>query len=407
MNSGQVYYFPGCLSRQAPRRSTCATFSPLIAFPTYTRSGLCMLRSTIRMAAETAAKRVKMDTVRIGTHNGHFHADEALGVYLLRMLPQYSSSSLVRTRDPTVLETCHTVIDVGGEYDDARNRYDHHQRSFNTMFPNHQTKLSSAGLVYMHFGKAIIAQHTKQPIDHPGVELLYQKLYDDFIEAVDANDNGISQYDNTQLGQAGIEKRFNIGGTTLASLVGDLNHEDPLDPGANRATETEPQAEEDYRFGLASSLMGKTFLRKLHGAATAWLPARAIVKNAFDARTENHPSGQLMVLPRAGIPWKEHLYNIEDEAEIQQEKKVLYVLYPENEEPGSKWRIQAVSKDFASFENRKSLPEPWRGMRDSDLDAIVGDNVEDGAIFIHASGFTGGHRTESGVRAMAALALAA
>jgi uncharacterized UPF0160 family protein len=365
-----------------------------------------MFRQLFKMTAEVASKRVKMESLRIGTHNGHFHADEALAVYMLRMLPQYTTSSLVRTRDPALLETCHTVVDVGGEYDESKSRYDHHQRTFTTTFPEHKTKLSSAGLVYMHFGKAIIAQHVKLPIDHPDVELLYRKLYDDFIEAVDANDNGVSQYDNAKLQEAGIEKRFNIGGTTLASMVNDLNHEDPLNPGANRATQAEPQAEEDYRFGLASSLMGNTFLRKLHGAATAWLPARAIVKSAFEARQKNHPSSQLVVLPRAGIPWKEHLYNIEDEAGLAAGKKVLYVLYPEKEEPGSKWRIQAVSKDFASFENRKSLPEPWRGLRDADLDAVLGKGVEDGAIFIHASGFTGGHKTEAGVRAMAALALA-
>lgn len=366
-----------------------------------------MFRQILRMAADTAVKRVKMNPLMIGTHNGHFHADEALAVYMLRMLPEYASASLVRTRDPSLLETCHTVVDVGGEYDNGKKRYDHHQRTFDTTFPNHATKLSSAGLVYMHFGKAIIAQHTKLAIEHPDVELLYQKLYDDFVEAVDANDNGINQYDNAALQKAGVEKRFSAGGITLASMVGDLNHEDPLQPGVTRATEAQPQAEEDYRFGLASQLMGSTFLRKLHGAATAWLPARAIVKNAFEARKQHSASGQLMILPRAGIPWKEHLYNIEDEAGLADTSKILYVLYPEKDEPGSKWRIQCVSKDFASFQNRKSLPEPWCGLRDSELDKVLGDDVEDGAIFIHASGFTGGHKTESGVRAMAALALAA
>lgn len=326
---------------------------------------------------------------------------------MLRMLPDYAASTLVRTRDPALLATCHTVVDVGGEYDDGKKRYDHHQRTFDTTFPNHATKLSSAGLVYMHYGKAIIAQHTKLPLDHPDVELLYQKLYDDFVEAVDANDNGINQYDNTKLEQAGIEKRFSAGGVTLASMVGDLNHEDPLNPDVNRSTETEPQAEEDYRFGLASNLMGNTFLRKLHGAASAWLPARAIVKAAFEIRANDHPSGQLITLPRAGIPWKEHLYNIEEDAKVPAGSKILYVVYPEKDEPGSKWRIQAVSMDFASFQNRKSLPEPWRGLRDADLDKALGESVEDGAIFIHASGFTGGHKTEAGVRAMAALALEA
>lgn len=347
-----------------------------------------------------------MENMRIGTHNGHFHADEALAVYMLRLLPKYATAELTRTRDPALLDTCNIVVDVGGEYDDSKSRYDHHQRTFNTTFPNHETKLSSAGLVYMHFGKAIIAQHTKLPVDHPDVELLYQKLYDDFVEAIDANDNGISKFDSNKLERAGISQRFKDGGITLASMVNDINHEDPLDLNAPpRNTESEPQAEEDYRFGMASNLMGTAFVRKLHGAATAWLPARTTVKEAFERRSANHPSGQLMVLPKAGIPWKEHLYNIEEEAGLPVDKQVLFVLYAEKEEPGSKWRIQAVSKSLSSFENRKSLPESWRGVRDAELDTLLGDQVEDGAIFVHASGFIGGHKTEAGARAMAKIAL--
>lgn len=338
-------------------------------------------------------------------YSGHFHADEALAVYMLRMLPAYLSSPLVRTRDPAVLDTCHTVVDVGGEYDAARNRYDHHQRTFNTNFPDHNTKLSSAGLVYLHFGKEIIAQHTKSPVDHPDVELLFQKLYDDFVEAVDANDNGISKYEDDKLKAAGIQRRFKDGGISIASLVGDLNHEDPLNPGISKSTPEQPQAEEDHRFAQASTLMGTAFLRKLHGAATAWLPARATVKGAFQERKNNHQSGQIMVMPRAGIPWKEHLYNLEDAESIPSSEKPLYVLYPEKEEPGSKWRVQAVSKDFSSFESRKALPEPWRGLRDSELDEMLGDEVEEGAVFVHASGFIGGHKTEAGARAMAGRAL--
>jgi len=359
------------------------------------------------MTTEVATKRIKMDSVKIGTHNGHFHADEALAVYMLRMLPQYTTSaSLVRTRDPALLDTCHTVVDVGGVYDDSKKRYDHHQREFNTTFPDHKTKLSSAGLVYMHYGKAIIAQHTNLPIEHSDVELIYQKLYDDFVEAIDANDNGVNKYDTDRLEQAGIEEKFKSGGITLPALVGDLNHEDPENLGQNRSTPENPQAEEDYRFGQASVLMGRAFLRKLHGAATAWLPARSIVKAAFDKRGTQHESGQLLVLPRAGVPWKEHLYNIEQKAGLPADKQVLFVIYPEKEEPGSKWRIQAVSKDMASFVNRKSLPEPWRGVRDSELDAVLGPGVEDGAVFVHAGGFIGGHKTEAGVRAMAAKAIA-
>jgi uncharacterized UPF0160 family protein len=325
---------------------------------------------------------------------------------MLRLLPDYQSSPLVRTRDQAVLDTCHTVVDVGGEYDASKNRFDHHQRTFDTQFPAHSTKLSSAGLVYMHFGKAIIAQHAKLPLDHSDVELLYEKLYDDFIEAIDANDNGINKYDSTKLENAGIEKKFSDFGITLYSLVGEMNRDDPLNPDApSKSTPDRPQAEEDYRFSQASSVMGMAFLRKLHGAVTAWLPARTIVKDAFHDRVQNHHSGSIMVLPRAGIPWKEHLYNIEDSEGLADDKKILYVLYPEKAEPGSKWRIQAVSKTSSTFENRKSLPQAWCGLRDADLDNILGPDVEDGAVFVHASGFIGGHKTENGARAMAAKAL--
>lgn len=41
------------------------------------------------------------------------------------------------------------MLDVGGVYDPAKDRYDHHQKGFEEIFGNgFNTKLSSAGLVY-------------------------------------------------------------------------------------------------------------------------------------------------------------------------------------------------------------------------------------------------------------------
>lgn len=37
-------------------------------------------------------------------------------------------AEVVRTRDPELLAECDVVVDVGGEYDPERHRYDHHQR---------------------------------------------------------------------------------------------------------------------------------------------------------------------------------------------------------------------------------------------------------------------------------------
>ncbi|KAI9928521.1 hypothetical protein MW887_001735 [Aspergillus wentii] len=361
------------------------------------------------MADQTVAKKLKTSSPLIGTHNGHFHADEALAVYLLRLLPSYSSSPLVRSRDPAQLATCHTVVDVGGEYDPSNNRYDHHQRTFATTFPQHNTKLSSAGLVYMHFGRAIIAQHTSLPEDHEDVTLLYEKLYTDFIEAIDANDNGVSVYDPAALASANVEKRFRDGSITITSVVGDMNNPDPTTPG-------EPQ-DEDSLFGRASTFIGNVFVRKLHHATSSWMPARTTVGAAYRSRHEADPSGRIIVLPQGGVPWKEHLYNFEKEAsgasETKPEDQVYYVLYPESANEDSKWRVQCVSVSEGSFESRKPLPEAWRGVRDQDLDGVLAAEAEktdkpkipEGAIFTHASGFIGGHKTKEGAFAMAVRSL--
>jgi uncharacterized UPF0160 family protein len=67
--------------------------------------------------------------VRIGTHDGSFHCDEALACALLRMLPEYAHAPIIRSRDEGVLAECAIVVDVGGVFDVNRRRFDHHQRS--------------------------------------------------------------------------------------------------------------------------------------------------------------------------------------------------------------------------------------------------------------------------------------
>lgn len=65
--------------------------------------------------------------------------------------------------------------------------------------------------------------------------------------------------------------------------------------------------------------------------------------------------------------------------------KPFYVVYPD--EMAGAWRVQAVPLDPDSFEDRKGLPEVWRGLRDEKLSEVSGI---DGGIFVHASGFIGG-----------------
>lgn len=322
-----------------------------------------------------------------------------MAVYLLRTLPTYASSPLVRTRDPAVLEACHTVVDVGGVYDHSKNRYDHHQREFDAYFPGRSaTKLSSAGLVYKHLGKDIISQQTGLSIDSNDVEILYQKLYDGLIEAFDANDTGVSAYDTKALKAASVERRFEDRGFSIASVVNRYNYDFEEDAGKNKE---QLQQEEDKRFSEASDFVGRQFIMELKDKHRNWLPARVAVKAAFDDRKQYDPQGRIMVL-KQGMPWADHLYMLEAESNTPAESQVLYVLFPESDEPDSKWRIRSVSVEGGGFENRKDLPDAWKGVRDEKLDEVSGIP---GCVFVHASGFIGGNKTYEGALKMAQKAL--
>ncbi|KAH9946642.1 GAMM1 protein [Amylocystis lapponica] len=270
------------------------------------------------------SKKLKMEP-KVGhrTHNGTFHCDEALAVFLLKKTKAYADADLKRTRDPAVLDTCSIVVDVGGVYDEDKQRFDHHQRGFGEVFGHgFTTKLSSAGLVYKHFGKEIIAKRLNRALDAP-------KLYKEFIEAIDGIDNGA-------------------------------------------------------KFLKASSLVGGEFVDRLDYYANAWLPARELVAAELTKRMLVDPSGKIMLLEQF-LPWKEHLFELETEFAIPSDVKPVYVLYAD--ETGNNWRVQAVPISPESFESRKPLPEVWRGLRDDNLGIFVhasgfigGNKTKEGAL---------------------------
>ncbi|XP_058229347.1 UPF0160 protein MYG1, mitochondrial isoform X2 [Hemibagrus wyckioides] len=213
-----------------------------------------------------------MSSAKIGTHNGTFHCDEVLACYLLRQLPEYKDAEIIRTRDPVELARCDIVVDVGGVYDHKQYRYDHHQRSFeetfNSLCPEKPwvTRLSSAGLVYLHFGRRILSHLTHLAQGTTQLEILYDKMYENFVEEVDAVDNGISQYDG--------EARYTVS-TTLSTRVSHLN---------------------------------------------PWW-------NSDCQDTEVDASGEIVLLAQGGCPWKEHLFLLEKELVL--DITIKFVLYPD------------------------------------------------------------------------------
>mmetsp|Transcript_6783 Transcript_6783/g.25058 ORF Transcript_6783/g.25058 Transcript_6783/m.25058 type:complete len:365 (+) Transcript_6783:319-1413(+) len=319
----------------------------------------------------------------IGTHDGTFHCDEALACYLLQQTEPYKHSSIVRTRDPAVLNTLSAVLDVGGIYDPESNRYDHHQRGFKESFGfGFETRLSSAGLVYKHFGRGIISGLLSLPEEDSRVEKVFLRVYKGFMESIDAIDNGIGQYDE-EIG----EPRYQLN-THLSARVANLN------PKWNEDNSPESQLR---GFEAAVALTGKEFTESVKYYGNTWLPAREYVHEALENASKIHPSGEIMQLSQF-CPWKEHLYELEEELGIP--GKLKYCIFQDSK--GS-FRVQAVSVTAQSFESRKALPAAWRGLRDAELSS---EAKIPGCVFVHVGGFIGGHATEEGARKMAIAALA-
>ncbi|PHT50217.1 UPF0160 protein MYG1, mitochondrial [Capsicum baccatum] len=320
---------------------------------------------------------------RVGTHHGSFHCDEALGCFMIRLTKNFYNAQIVRTRDTQLLETLDAVLDVGGVYDPSRDRYDHHQKGFEEVFGHgFTTKLSSAGLVYKHFGKEIIAKELQVDEEHPDVHRLFLAVYKSFMEAIDAIDNGINQYDTDQ------PPRY-VNNTHLSSRVGKLNL-DWTEP--DQSSERENEA-----FQRAMDLAGSEFLDCVRYYARSWLPARSIVVECVASRHKIDPSGEIVVWSTF-CPWKLHLFELEEEMKI--DPPIKYVLYQDDRSKG--WRVQAVAVAPDRFESRKSLPSQWQGLRDDELSKETGIP---GCVFVHMSGFIGGNQTYEGALAMAKGAL--
>jgi len=344
---------------------------------------------------ENTSKNLKI----VGTHSGCFHADEVLSIAMIKYIPEFSNMWVIRSRNKEILEKADILVDVGGKYIPENFRFDHHMKEFTHVHDEtYKIKMSSAGLIYKHFGKAIIEnilrilnenrnsnlitnkKSEKEESQNQEINLIYDKLYYNFIAYVDGQDNGINQYpDNI------IPKYVNT--TSYANRVARLNPE-----------WCEPNADQSERFILALDVAEQEFLDQVKFIAHVFLPAYSIVKDAFDRRFETHKSGKILYFD-FGFPWKSHLKQIEEESKLNDNEKVLFAIIKNSEED---FRLNTIPVSEGSFKFRKGIVQNWRGLELSKLAEISGIND---IIFVHTTGFIGGAKTKESVFKMAEVSL--
>lgn len=307
----------------------------------------------------------------ISTHSGAFHTDEVLAVTMAKYLKEYEDALIIRSRNDKIHTETNLVLDVGGVYDPNTNRLDHHMKEFTYTFEDEmKIKMSSAGLMYKHFGMEILRNILQgmglydQNADN--MERLYKKLYVNFFAYIDGNDNGVNQYPDD------IIPRY-TNSTSLTHRISRLNPE-----------WNDKSMDQSLQFKKAMDVAEEEFISQVKFLAKSYFAAYNIVKNAVVTRKDFHPSGRVIYF-ETGCPWKEILFSLEEEMNLQGE--ILFVVSKLND---TDHRVVTIPLSLGNFKFRKGLPELWRGVAKNELAKM--SQIED-IIFVHSTGFIGGAKS--------------
>ncbi|MDR7378450.1 uncharacterized UPF0160 family protein [Rhodoferax ferrireducens] len=319
-----------------------------------------------------------MTHTTIATHSGTFHADDVFGVGVL--MGVFPSHTLLRTRDKALIATADFVVDVGGTWDAASGRFDHHQRGFEGARPPRLVDgaivpgvgYASAGLVWSAFGAAYVqawAQTHGHSLDEAAV-----------ASVVNTIDHSLVQYlDIVDTGQGDVAP----GIFGLSSLVAQLNTHWLEEQGLDLAAKAQLL---ETRFREAIAITRK-FLDHAISKKVAQIRAMDIVRQA-----PRLLGGKLLHLREGGMPWTRVV--------VDEMPEVMFVIYPDSD--GNQYQIKTVPAEVGSFDTRMDLPASWAGLRDQELAAVTG--VPD-SVFCHLNLFIGGARSFEGAVKLAELAL--
>jgi uncharacterized UPF0160 family protein len=309
----------------------------------------------------------------IATHSGKFHADDAWAVAVLTVL--FPDADIVRTRDPATIEAADFAVDVGGVWDPAAGRFDHHQKGFDAARQS-GVPYASAGLVWREYGARCVAALA---LAHTGRQLPDDKARE-IAYGIDAD---VVQY--LDLSDVGAAKSA-PGGYGLSAVISGYNtnwlDEERLGYG---------EAADAYRlaqFRRAMAVLTDVMVNAVKYRVGALLALEQV------RQAEVLEGGKVLFLKNGALPWSQVVR--------KEMPKVLFVISHNLAE--QRYMLHTVSVSPDSFEARADLPEAWAGLRDAELAAVTG--VPD-AGFCHNGRFIASARSYEGIRAMAALALEA
>lgn len=266
------------------------------------------------------------------THDGRFHADDVFGVAVLQLHFGESELKIIRTRTQELIETADIVLDVGGEYDPPRLRFDHHQNG--APVRENGIPYAAFGLVWKEYGEQIA-----------GGSVIADKIERKLVQPIDAGDNGVSLYSLNEH-QVAPAELFDFIESFMPPLGSDKNPDEAFLEVVTHVRK--------YLERVIERAQVKEQLKE---------EAKRVYKDAEDKT--------VLVFDAT---MKRDIF-IEYEG-------VLAIVSPDEEK--TKWTAVTIPAGEATFDSKAYFPESWAGLRDEALAAVSG--IPD-ALFCHKGRF--------------------
>ncbi|MDO4995757.1 MAG: MYG1 family protein [Bacilli bacterium] len=273
----------------------------------------------------------KIEDAKYITHSGTMHADE---VFATAFLSLYKGDiDLFRTPEVNPDNYPDVII-----YDVGRGKFDHHQEGREVR--ENGIPYCSLGLLWKEFGKDFLK---KRNIEH--VDEVFEYLDKDFIEGIDAIDNGIFQK---------VESTYKM--RNLCDVIKLFN------------PSFESDEKESTQFLKAVDVAIKIFEEEVLS-----IVGRVKAKKILEAKIPEAIEKHYLELDKF-MPYEESIYTLDTN------KQIYFVVFPSNRGGYSAKTIFNSSEDRVY---RVEFPEEWAG-HGKELAEITG--VE-GATFCHLAKF--------------------
>lgn len=267
---------------------------------------------------------------KVITHSGSFHADDVFAVATLQLHFGVENIEVIRTRDEEVIATGDIVVDVGGVFDPARGRFDHHQNG--APVRDNGIPLSALGMIWNEYGEEL-----------SGSPEVAREIERKLVVPIDAVDNGVSIYE---------PKYSEVSPVTIHDII---------------ALMRLVSAEEDlHKSFLDACALARQILTMSLSLAKSDIAERQQAKQIYDQAedkrvlvSDKHISAHFFV----------------------EYTDPLFLVSPRDD---GNWKATALRISSEAFDTRKPFPKEWRGLRNSDLAETSG--IKD-SVFCHKTGY--------------------